>query len=142
MFRKKPVVIEAVQWSGSNVQEITTFLAGFEVHIAPPNGEPECSKCMARFDYTTSTPSLIIPTLEGDLRATAGDWIIRGIKGEFYPCKADIFAATYEAVEGEMGPTACRCTEQPCSCACHRGPRGGMDHVTSDDLAKIEAESQ
>jgi hypothetical protein len=42
---------------------------------------------------------LIISTLEGDLRASPGDWIIRGVKGEFYPCKPDIFAATYEPVE-------------------------------------------
>jgi hypothetical protein len=41
---------------------------------------------------------LLIPTLEGDMLAVPGDWIIRGIKGEFYPCKPDIFEATYEAV--------------------------------------------
>jgi hypothetical protein len=46
-------------------------------------------------------PWLIIRTLEGDMRAEIGDYVIRGVKGEFYPCKPDIFAATYEPAEGE-----------------------------------------
>ena len=45
--------------------------------------------------------ALLIHTLEGDHRADIGDWIIRGVKGEFYPCKPEIFALTYEAVEGD-----------------------------------------
>lgn len=49
--------------------------------------------------YQTDT-ALDIPTLEGVMRANAGDWIITGVKGERYPCKPDIFAATYEAVDG------------------------------------------
>jgi hypothetical protein len=98
-FRKKPVVIEAVQWSGANVQELSSWLAGFDLHVAPPNDEPECVGCVARFDYTANPPTVLIPTLEGTMTASAGDWIIRGIKGEFYPCKPDIFEATYEAVE-------------------------------------------
>lgn len=98
-FRKKPVVIDAVQWTGANVQELTNFLAGFEVHIAPPNGEAECTKCLVRFDYTTNPPKLEIPTLEGTHTASPSDWIIRGVKGEFYPCKPDIFEATYERIE-------------------------------------------
>jgi hypothetical protein len=97
-FRKKPVVIDAVQWTGANVQELSEFLAGFALHVAPPN-EPSCPKCIAFFDYTTAAPSLTIPTLEGNHTASPGDWIIRGIRGEFYPCKPDIFEATYEAVE-------------------------------------------
>ena len=94
-YRKKPVVIEALQWTGANPQEVASFLAGFGVHIAPPNGDAECTRCLVRFDYTTSPPSLTIPTLDGDNRASAGDWIIRGVKGELCPCKPDIFAATY-----------------------------------------------
>lgn len=83
-FRKKPVVIEAVQWTGGNDAEVRAF----------------CDT--ATFAYTAvafpqSVAGLAIRTLEGEMRADVGDWIIRGIKGEFYPCKPDIFAATYEA---------------------------------------------
>lgn len=74
-FRKKPVVIEAVQWTGSNGNEIVRFITGL------PDAEA--------FDET-------IKTLEGEMHASVGDWIIKGVKGEFYPCKPDIFEATYE----------------------------------------------
>lgn len=79
-FRKKPVVIEAVQWVGGNAVTLLDWI-----------GES------ARQDGST----LIIATLEGDHEATLGDWIIKGVKGEFYPCKPDIFDATYEAAETE-----------------------------------------
>ena len=75
-FRKKPVVIEAIQWTGDNVEEIGEFLAG--VH------------------WATAGRNAIIPTREGDMAASPNDWIIKGVAGEFYPCKPDIFAATYE----------------------------------------------
>ena len=77
MFRKKPVVIEAVQFDG-------TFASVEEMLI------PSCSQ-----DLGSNT--LEIETLEGVMTAQPGDWIIRGVKGEFYPCKPDIFAATYDA---------------------------------------------
>jgi hypothetical protein len=80
-YRKKPVVIEAMQYSGANVQEIIAFTGGQAIK----NG--------GKSDYMT------IPTLEGDHIATTGDFIIKGIKGEFYPCKPDIFEATYEEVQ-------------------------------------------
>jgi hypothetical protein len=80
-FRKKPVVIEAVEWTGENTLELGEW-AG-----------PAAQTWAAYSDYT-----LRIPTLEGDHIASRGDMIIRGVKGEFYPCKPDIFAATYEAV--------------------------------------------
>lgn len=81
-YRKKPVVIEAVQYSGANVQEIIDFTEGQAIK----NG--------GKSDFMT------IPTLEGDHTATTGDWIIKGINGEFYPCKPDIFEKTYEKVQG------------------------------------------
>ena len=84
-YRKKPVVIDAVQWTGtveSEAETIEVFDRDFERH---PDNED----------------ALLIHTLEGDHRADIGDWIIRGVKGEFYPCKPDIFALTYEAVEGD-----------------------------------------
>jgi len=79
-FRKKPVVIEAVQWTGDNGGELREFVG--EALIWSP------TVC----EFT-------IHTLEGYMRADKGDWIIRGIKGEFYPCKPDIFAATYEPAD-------------------------------------------
>ena len=80
-FRKKPVVIDAIQLptqpDHNAVDEVLDFLKGTDVQS---NGDG----------------SLTIPTLEGAHRADPGDWIIKGIKGEFYPCKPDIFDATYE----------------------------------------------
>ena len=84
-YRKRPVVIDAVQWTGTNGLTIAAFM-----------GEPFPDDA-----HTTDTP--IIHTLEGDLTASVGDYIIRGIKGEFYPCRADIFEATYDAVDDEIG---------------------------------------
>lgn len=75
-YRKKPVVIEAIQWNGDNFGEVAMF----------------CKKIKVAYTH--------IETLEGDMLASKGDYIIKGVKGEFYPCKPDIFEATYEkAVE-------------------------------------------
>jgi hypothetical protein len=98
-FRKKPVVISAVQWTGVNVQEITEFLAGAELLPVRSALADVTLQKLAVFDYTATPPVLTIPTLEGDHRASVGDWIIQGVKGEFYPCKPDIFSATYDAVK-------------------------------------------
>lgn len=77
-FRKKPVVIEAVQWTGENLFELIEWgLTG---------------------SYMGVPKELIISTLEGPHLARVGDWIIRGVNGEFYPCKPDIFEKTYEPV--------------------------------------------
>jgi hypothetical protein len=75
-FRKKPIVIEAVRWDGSNYDEVCEFVGESLSHDA----------------------MLIIPTLEGKMEAGCGDWIIKGINNEFYPCKNDIFIKTYEEV--------------------------------------------
>lgn len=82
-FRKKPVVIDAIQFVPGSQGAILDF---FALHSAPK--APQISALY-----------LIIPTLEGDMRADLGDWIIRGVKGEFYPCKPDIFSATYDPVD-------------------------------------------
>ncbi len=85
-YRKKPVVIDAVQWTGDNLDTVLAFCAGDATYELMAKGNSE----------------LVICTLEdGDAAeakhvASRGDWIIRGVKGEFYPCKPDIFAATYE----------------------------------------------
>jgi len=78
-FRKKPVVIEAVQWNGKNADEIQLFSRGI-------------------VRYSASEGAIIIKTLEGFMRASVGDWIIRGVNGEFYACKPDVFEKTYEPV--------------------------------------------
>ena len=87
MFRKKPVVIEARQFESNNeagdvnMNDIVTWI--FQ------NGGK------AHHDST----DIYIQTLEGEHKATVKDWIIKGVKSEFYPCKPDIFEATYEPVE-------------------------------------------
>lgn len=90
-FRKKPVVIEAEQFDGTpeSAQRLSLLYAS--------NVWPE-------FGYTPETHTiwqgrLCVKTMEGIIYASPGDWIITGVKGERYPCKPDIFAATYEAVE-------------------------------------------
>jgi hypothetical protein len=88
-FRKKPVVIEAVQLTWSTWSEVCELMGDA---IGPGRAHG-----VHRDDGRIE---LAIPTLEGTHTASEGDWIIRGIKGEFYPCKPDIFAATYEAVDG------------------------------------------
>lgn len=83
-FRKKPVVIVAVQVTDS------TFDA--------PHPNPEH---IVGVLYDPQERCAYIDTLEGRMRADIGDWIIRGVKGELYPCKPDIFAATYEPAGGD-----------------------------------------
>jgi hypothetical protein len=93
-FRKKPVVIEAVQWDG---HETTLLKEVFE--LCPPDDlphAPDDPHIQTGYGYTPADGKLYIPTLEGTMCASPGDWIIKGIKGEIYPCKPDIFAATYE----------------------------------------------
>lgn len=84
-FRKKPVVIEAVQFLSAT--DPVAFANASEAIIN--------MGCKGRFVGST----LRIKTLEGEMTASPGDWIIKGVNGEFYPCKPDIFEKTYEAVE-------------------------------------------
>ena len=88
-FRKKPVVIEAVQWNGQPPHSVAKALdIGPETFNLPP-----------WYREDIPPPLLEVFTLEGQMSASHGDWIIRGVKGEVYPCKPDIFEATYEPVE-------------------------------------------
>lgn len=81
-FRKKPVVIEACQ---------------FEVWRGQEDAEALAAWCGGRIPNPNALrPVIEIDTLEGVITASDGDWIIRGVQGEFYPCKPDIFDATYE----------------------------------------------
>ena len=77
-WRKKPVVVTAIKWTGENREELRDFV-GAALTYNPYRSEP------------------MIHTLEGIMKAGIGDWIIKGVKGEFYPCKPEIFDATYES---------------------------------------------
>lgn len=81
LFRKKPVTVEAVQWDGTNIAEIWSVFGTEDI-----------------YGSTELDPELLIYTLEGEMHASPGDWIIRGVEGELYPCKPNIFKITYEKV--------------------------------------------
>ena len=78
-YVKKPIPITAIQWTGDNAVELAEFTNG---------------KCQFR----VGRPSIKIPTLEGDMGANIGDYIVCGVDGEFYPCRQDIFEKTYEKI--------------------------------------------
>ena len=88
-YIKKPVVIEAVQYNGANKEEIEAFVE---------------KKLDTVYTELKEPLELKIPTLEGDMKASKGDYIIKGINGEFYPCKPDIFEKTYDVVENAERP--------------------------------------
>lgn len=90
-FRKKPVEIEARQFNGDNADEIIMWIN------RPYDDECDGAYLVPGGPFA-GKDALIIPTLEGDHRADIGDFIIQGVQGEFYPCKPDIFAATYDPV--------------------------------------------
>ncbi|MFF3497403.1 hypothetical protein ACFYWS_39430 [Streptomyces sp. NPDC002795] len=88
-FRKKPVEINAIRWTGDNIDAVMGFM-----HPQQPIHPNDLS----HMRFTNADDLVGIETLEGVMFASKGDWIIRGVQGEFYPCKPDIFAATYEPV--------------------------------------------
>ena len=81
-YRQKPVVIEAVRFTDETKDMVFNFIT-----------------CTCSPRHRNGEPVIIIQTLEGDMTAEIGDWIIKGVQGEFYPCKPDIFEETYELVE-------------------------------------------
>lgn len=82
-FRKKPVVINAELLTVDNMIAVESW----------------CNGCIKVISLPAEQRIIHIQTLEGEMTANVGDWVIRGIKGEFYPCRADIFEASYESVE-------------------------------------------
>jgi len=93
-YRKLPVEIEAVQWTGRNHRDMYEFL----------EGNTGCMDSVGEnfyIDHRRVEGGLIIKTLEGEHIANIRDYIIKGIKGEYYPCKQDIFKTTYELVKEE-----------------------------------------
>lgn len=77
-YKKKPLIVSAVKWDGTNLQEIKAFTEG---------------RAMMK------NITLVIPTLEGTMAAEVGSYIIKGVKGEYYPCREDIFKNIYEEVK-------------------------------------------
>lgn len=94
-YRKKPVVIDAILWDGTEKCMHEVVLPFFGDISKLPNDGTHVNPGLG---YTPPTGELDIPTLEGVMTAKPGDWIIKGVKGEFYPCKPDIFEATYDKV--------------------------------------------
>lgn len=89
-FRKKPVEVDAIQWTGNNLKEIIEF-AGLH---------PSAQKwTWEEYEEVVRNEGLKIFTLEGPLMASVGDYIMRGVHGEFYPIKPDILALTYDRVD-------------------------------------------
>lgn len=91
-YRKRPVVVDAILWTGENVDECVEFLMGCDlyddgVYVDGPG-----------IGHAPALGTIDIPTPEGTMTANAGDWLIRGVAREPYPCKPEIFKATYEPV--------------------------------------------
>lgn len=110
-YRKKPIVIEAVQFNGlewvDDAQEPM-----FDLSFSPPDwmlaalSAPEGHPGSVWTEWmpdAACTGVLVIGTLEGQMEASPGDWIIQGVKGEIYPCKPNIFAEIYESASSEQG---------------------------------------
>lgn len=93
--RKKPIDIECIKWDGLNLTEIKKFCGKIKnaYNSACTN---DIAYVVYRNDYKYD---LYISTLEGDMKAEIGDYIIKGVNGEFYPCKSDIFEKTYEILK-------------------------------------------
>lgn len=97
-YVKKPVVVEAIQFTENNIKEVLAFMG----KITSVDFTPCCTMEEEKFyEYCENCKQEGIPitTLEGDIRLKTGDYLIRGTKGELYPCKPDIFKDVYEPVE-------------------------------------------
>lgn len=93
-YRKKPVIVDAIQWTGYNPTEIKMFIGNA--------GEVFIHDAAWVAGVAHPCVEITIYTLEGNMKASVGDYIIKGVCGELYPCKPEIFEQTYEPVEPEM----------------------------------------
>ena len=93
-YRKRPVIIEAVQWTGGNHRTMFDFLTNNKYKDEPLRTYDD----NFYIDFNKVDKGLVIKTLEGEHIASVNDYIIRGVGGEFYPCKPDIFNKTYEGL--------------------------------------------
>lgn len=85
-FKRLPIPLEAIQWKGNNFAEIRDFMERYG----------------ARPPFVNGSDDLIISTLEGDMRAPVGSWILRGIMDEFYPCRQEVFEQIYKEMEEQV----------------------------------------
>ena len=90
-YRKKPVEIEAIKWNGLNLNEVEEFAGKSLIY--------NINDAAWRVGEAPVMVDMKIKTLEGNMNVSIGDYIIKGIQGEFYPCKPDIFEQTYDAIE-------------------------------------------
>lgn len=111
-YRKKPVIVQAIRWTGENYAEVCDSIDPEAFEINPKDG-------------------LVIRTLDGTVHASPGDYIIRGIAGEYYPCKPDIFVKTYSAAEQATGGADENCPCDECESVC-------VDAKRYERLALIE----
>lgn len=81
-YRKRPIEIDAIRWTGENIKDVADFTDGHRDVV-----------------HDGDSHSLLVSTPEGRMRCMAGDWLIRGVEGEYYPCRDSIFQATYEDVD-------------------------------------------
>lgn len=90
-YRTKPCEIEAIQWNGANLKEIKEFVGESLIY----------NICDTAWEVGKGRPYVYvkIKTLEGDMNASIGDYIIKGLRGEFYPCKPDVFEKKYELIK-------------------------------------------
>jgi hypothetical protein len=96
-YRKKPVVIDAVQLIKNNVEEVVQFIK--EPYMIRVVWLDKANIYKDKQDDKYTSPGIWIKTLEGEYLAREGDYIIKGVDGEYYPCKPDIFEKTYEKVD-------------------------------------------
>lgn len=89
LYRKKPVVVEAAFIKPGNIEKVAEWCGAVLVRNELDHGNIEAE----------DEVYLLIETLEGNMRASIGDFVIRGVQGEFYPCKPDIFEQTYERID-------------------------------------------
>jgi len=131
MYRKKPVVIEAFQMTRERRVDNSDWPSWLHEAWNEEIGSPGA---LWPRDYPNSdgTDHLVVGTLEGSLIVDFDDWIIRGIKGELYPCKPDIFAATYERVEVYGDPLYMTASE-----AMGNGASSGL--IDTSGIEKIDA---
>lgn len=110
LYRKKPVVVEAMQFTQQNIPEIRKFApVGVNgcrgVFVKPHRSAPSLVEWFdddkQEWPGHVYEAGLLIPTLEGNMLARENDWIIKGVQGEFYPCKPGVFNATYEPIPTE-----------------------------------------
>jgi len=98
-FQRKSSVVDAFRWTGANVEELTTWLAGAEVRVAWPDAPAGRSELLCQFDYTETPPCAMVTTQHGPMPVSAGSWIARDRQGQFASWSAEAFEAIYEPAD-------------------------------------------